>query len=327
MRLRVERREFSPCERLQAAWQSILDKKPRYSYFQTPQWSHILDAALPGAIMQPAWFAFSDGVEAVLPLFSSRKQLGFRKWESLPWGTYGDLMSASPITRDHREAAAKNLLSLRAPIFESRINPLDMNDSGGLRTHPADHAATFDATKYTKQTTHILTVPDDVDVLWSMFQARNRSTIRRSRDEGIVIRAANDDAAVRALQRLYQLAQDEYWSGVETAPDAFFDALIQHPDGRVQVWTAEYEGEAIAADLILYGKHEAQYFIGAANREHSKLNAPRTLMASILEDACERQIGYFNFGGSAGQAGVEQFKGLFGAEEREYFCYRRTWLG
>ncbi|MDP8243623.1 MAG: GNAT family N-acetyltransferase [Candidatus Hinthialibacter antarcticus] len=322
----MDRCEFGPSESLHSAWQSVLKAKSCYSYFQTPHWSKILSASLPESTMQPAWFTFSDGVEAVLPLFSSRKRFGFHKLESLPWGVYGDLLSASPITHDHREAAAKKLLSFRAPIFECRFNPLDVGVSGALRTHPTDNDATFDVTKYTKQTTHILAVPDNVDALWSKFQSRNRSTIRRAREEGVTVRAGSDESAVRALQRLYQVAQNEYWSGVETVPTQFFDALVHHPDERVQVWLAEYNGEVIAADLVLYGKQEAQYFVGASNREHSKLNAPRALMASILEDACERKISHFNFGGSAGQSGVGQFKGLFGAEEKDYFCYHRKWL-
>lgn len=318
MSLRVEQFEIGLNEYMRSAWLLILDAMPQSSFFQTPHWSQIFDASLPNSTMNPAWYRFSDGSEAVLPLFESSKRFGFQKWESLPWGVYGGLLSASQISGEHYEAAAKKLLSFRSPIFECCENPLY---SGGLI-----HCGGRPAKGVLNKATHIVTVPDDVDALWEKFQPRNRSAIRRAREEGVVVRTANDETAVRILQGLYQHAQDEYWSGVETVPQPFFDALVKHSNEHVQVWLAEYEEEIIAADLILYGKNESQYFIGAANREYSKQNAPRVLMAAILEDACQRNIGYFNFGGSAGQSGVEQFKGLFGAEEIEYACYRRQWL-
>ncbi|MBZ0254737.1 GNAT family N-acetyltransferase [bacterium] len=315
MSLRVEQCEIGLNEFLCSAWLSILGAMPQYSFFQTPHWSQILDASLPYSTMSPARFRFSDKSEAVLPLFQSSKRFGFQKWESLPWGAYGGLLSESQISHEHYDAAAQKLLWFRAPIFECCENPLL---PGGLRTHPTKSCS--------NKITHIVTVPDDVDALWAKFQPRNRSAIRRAREEGVVVRYGNDEAAVCALQQLYQRAQDEYWSGVETVPQLFFDALLQFPDEHIQVWLAEYKDNVIAADLILYGKNEAQYFIGAANRDYAKQNAPRVLMAAILEDASQRNIGYFNFGGSAGQTGVEQFKGLFGAEEVEYACYRRKWL-
>lgn len=315
MSLRVDQFEIGISEQVSSVWLSILGAMPQYSFFQTPHWSQILDASLLKSTMSPARFRFTDGSEAALPLFQSSKRFGFQKWESLPWGAYGGLLSATPISHEHYKAAAKKLLSFRAPIFECCENPLL---PGGLRTHTTKSCS--------NKTTHIVTVPEDVDALWAKFQPRNRSAIRRAREEGVVVRSGNDKAAVRALQQLYQRAQDEYWSGVETVPPLFFDALLQYPDERMQVWLAEYEDNVIAVDLVLYGKNEAQYFIGAANRDYAKQNAPRALMAVVLEDACQRKIGHFNFGGSAGQTGVKQFKGLFGAEDVEYSCYRRKWL-
>ncbi len=317
MTLTVERCERLPLAQLGPTWQAVLDETPRYSYFQTPQWSALLDASLPASTACPVLITFSDGGEVVLPLFSTPKRFGFRKVESLPWGAYGGLISAKPITPDHYDAALKAVLSFRSPIVECRINPLDI-DTGGLRTH-STQGCSF-------QKTHMLPLPSSIDDLWSNFQSRNRTAIRRARDEGVTTTSGNDEERIQTLQRLYQRAQEQYWRGVETVPQSFFEALVALDDRNLQIWTAEQEGRIIAADLILYGKNEAQYFIGASNREMSTLNAPRALLAAVLEDGCEQGIQYFNFGGSAGQVGVEQFKTLFGAKERDYVYYRKMWL-
>lgn len=311
MSVRVVEVERDPAA-VETRWRETLERLPRYSFFQTPDWAQILVDSACGFIPRHAVIRYSDGAEAVLPLLASPKRFGFMKLESLPWGAYGGLLTQSPLSSDHYQAAMQAVTSWRSPVCEIVQNPLDEQ---------------FEPCAIHRQT-GLLALPDSIEALWQGFQSRNRTSIRRAREAGVVCQRRNDKTAVESLERLYRQAVDEIWSGVETVPVGFFQALHEkiETNENFAVWTAELDGAVYAADLVLYGKGEAQYFIGAANRDAPIQYMPRALMAAILEDACEQKLKWFNFGGSAGQEGVERFKRHFGAESKLYSCYRYRWL-
>ncbi|MBI1387484.1 MAG: GNAT family N-acetyltransferase [bacterium] len=303
----VRRVERAP-EAVLDAWREVLAGQARYSYYQTPPWADLLLRTLPGARAEHRLIEFDDGLRAVWPLISTPKRFGLRKLESLPWGAYGGLLSTTPLTRAHRDAAARAVLGWKTPVLECAGNPLD---SASIRAAMKE--------------TRILSMNGDPAALWEGFQPRNRTAIRRARENGAAVRMGNSREFVEAFARLYNRASAEYWSGVDTMPDAFFSAMAERPDENLQLWIAEMDGRPACADLIAYGRGEAQYIAGAADRSLTKTHAARALMAAILEDACQRGFEIFNFGGSAGLEGVEQFKRLFGARPAAYPVYRYQW--
>ncbi|MGC9327679.1 MAG: GNAT family N-acetyltransferase [Candidatus Hinthialibacter sp.] len=311
MKLQVVEHGRIPEEKPWSVWEQILEGRERYSFFQTPAWSEILDLTIPGARPCHHWFRFSDECEAVLPLFSSRKKIGFSKLESLPWGTYGDLIGTREITLEHRIAAVSKIISILKPLCEITVSPTNMNSIPPINME-AEHLHIQECT------THILDLGDSFEEIWTnQFQARNRTAIRRARDKGVVVTWGNNPESVSDLRRLYKNATQR-WEGVETLPEKFFDHLGDMPGDRVRIWQARYEEQTLAADVILYGREEAQYFAGAADPEFSEYNASKLMMYEIIQDACERGFKVFNFGSSGGLKGVEHFKHIFGGKKQKY---------
>ncbi len=291
-------------------WRAILENQEYHSYFQTPEWVDLLCQTIPQAINYTTWFRFSDGSEAVFPCIATPKLLGFKRLESLPWGTYGSILTNAPHPNEQFQAVIRHMLSWRCPMAK-------------ITTPPIAPVGEIENAKVQKRATHILPLNQSFEEIWQQFQSRSRTAIRKAEREGVTVWKSDRNTqkhALIVLQELYKKAC-EYWHGVDTLPDAFFDRLRSIDPSKASIFIAEKEEAPLAADLLFYGKGEVQYFAGASLRQYSEYQAPKLLMCEMIRDACERNFAYFNLGASGGLKGVEQFKRLFAAKEYTYNQY------
>ncbi|MFB3787415.1 MAG: GNAT family N-acetyltransferase [bacterium] len=311
MTLRLLERAALPDEKPYDLWWNLLSRMERYSFFHMPRWAELLTNTLPDLRPFHQWLRFSDGTEAVLPLFMLPKRLGVMKLESLPWGTYGGLVSPDSLSWDHYRLAVRECLRLFRPVCQITLSPGDFE-----RFHSALHADA--AIQNRERSTHILPLSRPFEEIWSRrFQPRNRTNIRRAREQGVRAEWSNSREAVQAMKQLYQRATHR-WEGVETVPERFFDSLADLSGDEVRIWLARKDDAILAGDMVFYGKGEAQYFAGAGDERFLSFHGSKLLMSEIIRDACERGFSWFNFGASGGLAGVEQFKRIFGGETVPY---------
>ena len=234
----------------------------------------------------------------------------FKKLESLPWGTYGGIIGEHDADLQTLTNITSRIISLRQPILEIALDPSGMQSI-------TDESRSEMVIR--KSATHILNLSDSYEELWSNhFQPRNRTAIRRAQKQGVQVRWSNDPEAISNLKKLYENACST-WEGVETLPLEFFDHLTGQDDEKIRVWFAYLDNDVLAADVMLYGKGEIQYFTGAGDRRFSSLNGSKLLMSEIIRDASQRNFSSLNFGASSGLSGVEQFKRHFGATEVETY--------
>lgn len=289
-------------------WDQLLDGLTSYSFFQTPAWSQLLQKANPQWRPSHHFIQFDDGVECIVMGFTEVKPFGFQKYEALPWGTYGNPIG-NGIQAHHIAAIAIHFLSFRQPVMNIILHPAFY---GTIETNQSK------ANRIDEYSTHILHLNQPFeDIEKQRFQSRLRTSIRKAEQEGISVRWSNSKETVDAYKHLYQEAC-ERWGGDLAVPLHFFDYLIDQDGKDIRIWLAEYHGEIIAADVMLYGRNEVQYFTGAMNAEYIKRNASKLLMSKVIEDACSRNYGLINFGSSAGLEGVEQFKERFGGIKTYY---------
>lgn len=290
-------------------WMDVLNTCVHYSFFQTPAWTNLLCECIDGARNESLYLEFSDGVNAIMPLVSIPQKMGIRKLESLPWGCYGGLVSSTLLTEAHFLTTIEAITPLHKPLAQIFCNPL----------HEIPHNWPISVDVNEKESWGIRL--DSYEQFWKGVQSRTRTAINKAERVGVEVTQGLKDKDINTLHELYVKA-NAHWEGVETLPDTFFDTLNTLPDHSAKVWTAWHNNTPLAADLMLYGKGEVQYFAGAADREHSNMQAPKLLMSRIIHDACENKFTYFNLGASAGLEGVERFKKALGAEVWKYQSLR-----
>lgn len=297
-----------PDARIEPAWMKILDALPLFSMYQTPEWSHVLQNSLPDAIPHHHWFRFEDGAEVLLPLFSLPARLGLRKLESLPWGTYGGALTVQPLSAEHWRAMVRECVSLRTPV-------LKWADPSGSEAAWWDEMGGQREQKYT----HVIHLDQPFEEWFQHnVQSRTRTYIRRAQESGMEITSRTAAEAASDFHDLYHHAS-QHWSGCETYPDAFFDALANASGERLVLWTARRGGVVLSMNLVGYGKGEAKYIAGASLREDKPSHASRYLMSECIRHAHEQGYRIFNLGSSGLLPGVEQFKRSFAGRERGYF--------
>jgi hypothetical protein len=292
-------------------WLSILEKKEQYSFFETPAWAALLQKTLPYAKPCHHWFRFSDQKEAVLPMFSFTTRFFLKKFESLPWGCYGGLISDSVLATGHYDAAVPRFVSLFSPVFIITVSPFADIDTANLPNQ----------NPIPKQT-HVLAL-EDAETFWAQIQNRTRTNIQHAKAEGVRIGRANDLPTLDRITALYKQSC-ERWEGVQTVSPAFFKNLPEGEPEDVGIWIAEKDDRLLSMCVMLYGKNEVNYFIGASDIAYSRMQAPKLLMFEIIQDAIAQGYRQFNFGASGGMEGVERFKRHFGGQAQRYTQIRYT---
>lgn len=102
--------------------------------------------------------------------------------------------------------------------------------------------------------------------------------------------------------------------GITTHPDEYYRKMIESlPEEMLKIYIAEFEGEVIAANLILFFGQTATYMHGASGNAHRNLMAPFLLQWQAILDAKEKGCKQYDFGGVKTHAagnweGITNFK-------------------
>jgi Acetyltransferase (GNAT) domain len=148
--------------------------------------------------------------------------------------------------------------------------------------------------------------------------ARN---VRHAAKEGVVVAVAED-----GLGELAELhAEHMATIGGRAKDHSFFAAVPRHfARGReFDVYLARRDGEVAAALLVFWAGATAEYFCPANAGEHLASQPLAAILARALDDARERGLAWWNWGGSwASQDGVRRFKRKWGGRPApyRYFC-------
>jgi lipid II:glycine glycyltransferase (peptidoglycan interpeptide bridge formation enzyme) len=199
--------------------------------------------------------------------------------------------------------AAQAILGYLTPCIQITGYPAAEAQSTAS-THPA-----------AEKTTHVARLGEEA-LLWGAIQPRTRSILRKAESAGLRAWGRNCVEEIQQAEALYRQAC-ERWEGIATVPASFFDTLVGVPCEQARVWLAGQD-EPVSMAVILYGKNEVQYFLGANGPEAAALHSAKWLLWHIMTDAAQRGFRWFNFGASGGLEGVAQFKRHLGGTPIQY---------
>ncbi len=170
---------------------------------------------------------------------------------------------------------------------------------------------------------------DPKDLLKDM-KSTNRNLYRNIHKKGVRIERSEDPADVRhllrfldetAARRNFNRQQDDYLR-------AAAESLM--PAGAASLYLATLDGEPIAASLVYDSEDTRTYAHAAMDQEHRRLSAGIPLVVTMIMDAREKGLTWFDLFGTAPEGagpehewyGFTSFKKSFGGEP---VAYPGTW--
>lgn len=274
-------------------------------------------------------YRFTDGVEAVLPLFSNRfspRYVSIMMSPPAAWG-FGGTISTGPLSAAHISAIFDDCSRLPGAAVQIRPNPI--------------HAKTWaDAAEGTvwqslARNSYVLNLACGFDEVWSnRFPGNTRNKIRKAEKMGVTVASGASDELVAAFDELFRrsiarwaLRQKEFgWlaalRGRLRDPKRKFLSMARLSETVMRVSIAYLDGSPVAGVIVLMGKN-AHYTRGAMDeRLAGKTRANYLLQKLAIEFACQSGCRNYHMGETALGSSLASFKSSFGAEAIPYADYR-----
>ncbi|RKQ34144.1 lipid II:glycine glycyltransferase FemX [Kocuria tytonis] len=174
--------------------------------------------------------------------------------------------------------------------------------------------------------TQVIDLRRDTKDLLKDMKSTNRNLYRNIHKKGVSIERSEDPQDIRYLlafledtakRRNFHRQQDDYLRAVA-------ESLM--PVGAASLYLAKLEGEPIAASLVYDSPDTRTYAHAAMDRAHRKLSAGIPLVVTMIMDAKEKGLTWFDLFGTAPEGagpehewhGFTAFKKSFGGEPVSY---------
>ena len=261
------------------------------------------EAAYESYSYEPYRVEYHDGTSLLAPLVRVRRRLSsLSMMLGMPLGLEGTpLAVAGSLTASHVDELYRAL---------DGVGMLAIH--GGAAGSPPSRPGIA-----SPGSTHVLDLHAGFESLWTdTFTSRNRNSCRKADRAGVRVAEEHGDEAVAAYWSLYETASGERGHARPPYPRTLFSALLD--SGHAELWLARLDGRVLAGGVMLQGSDDLLYWSGAMDRRHQSVAPSNAVLRRAIRSACARDIDYFDFGASSGNAGVERFKQSFGPTTRAY---------
>lgn len=175
-----------------------------------------------------------------------------------------------------------------------------------------------------RHTMVIDTSKSPAEVLAQMHQ-KTRYNIRLAEKRGVTVRWSNDQSDFAIFLDLIERTYAR--QGIRTHSRNYYQKLFftLSAAGMVNLVIAEFEGQALAANLVIWHQKTATYLHGGSSDHHKEMMAPHVLQWATIQEAHRRGVQDYDLWGAAptGEvnhklAGVTRFKEGFGGQLIEF---------
>lgn len=260
-----------------ARWRQYVNRSPAATLFHQPLWCLAVESVFGH---QPYHLlAQRDGrVVGFLPLMEVRSILAGRLLVSVPYGTYGGLLSDDAAARDALVSAAIELANKR------QARSLELR---------SEHAQAPGLTCERRYSAFVRQLPDNPDELATFLPRKSRAAVRQARQrEGLEVR--HDADQLPLVWRLYSRSMRRLAS--LSYPFRFFRELLERLGENAWVTTV-WRGRRPIAGLLSFVHRDTvmPYFVGVDERV-SCTGTANLLYAAVMERAVECGLRRFDFG-------------------------------
>lgn len=244
----------------------------------------------------------TGALAGVLPLVRVRSMLFGHYLVSMPYLNYG-----GPLGSD----AAVRALAARA-VELARAGAVKRMELRSRIPLPLDLAAS-----HRKITVLLDLVPGDPDVVFTRFDAKLRSQIRRPGKEGVEVRFGRDQ--VEPFYRVFARHMRDL--GTPVMPRRWFEAIADTFGEAAWFACAWLGGEPVAGGAGFRWNDEVEITWASSLRAHSRIAPNMALYWAFIERACREHVRVFNFGRCTPGSSTHRFKRQWGARDETLWWY------
>jgi FemAB-related protein (PEP-CTERM system-associated) len=225
---------------------------------------------------------------------------------SLPYFTYGGVLAVEPAIRDGLVRAACELARCLG------VSHLELRHSSNLCP---------DLPVRTDKVSMVLELPDSPDTLNGLLPGKVRTQIKRPKREGVSV----VNGAEELIDEFYTVFSTNMRDlGTPVYPRAFFAAVLREFPTDSRLFVVRHQNVPVAAGLVLGHGANMEIPWASSLRRANALGVNMLLYWTVLEYACSRGYGRFDFGRSTLDSGTFRFKRQWGAKPEQ--LYWHYWL-
>ncbi len=308
-------------------YENLICAKPTGLLYYSLQYRNFLSKFLKDS--EPYYLvAFQDGqMVGALPTFLKRNSQFGNVLNSLPfYGSNGGIIT-SPFVKDPEEVSLALLqafydLAQQKNVQTATIisNPLENNQQ--FYEKNARHTLRDERIGQIAPLPSVQCDGEIADALMNQYHRKTRNMVRKALKCNFVISHNGSMKNIDCLHKLH-CENIEALGGIAKPRDVF-DAIQStfHYDNEYRIYTAELDGQIIAALLVFFYNKTVEYFTPAVAEQYRSLQPVSLLIFEAMKEAVRRGFIYWNWGGTwLSQSGVYAFKKRWGTNDYPYFYY------
>lgn len=169
----------------------------------------------------------------------------------------------------------------------------------------------------------IIDITKTNEELLTQMKSKTRYNIRLAQKKGVCITVSKEKKFVDTFYALVEKTaqRKDVTFHEKNHYEKILDVL---PHDMIELYSAEYNGEIIAANLVSFYGGVATYLHGATANQYRNVMAPFLLQWEIMQDAKNRDCKWYDLGGifqnseDPGKQGITRFKNGFAPGEQSY---------
>ena len=282
-------------------WDEYVRKSKNSTFYHQTGWKRVI---IDTYHHRPLYLVakHDDSISGILPLFTIRYPFFGEVSVSLPYAPYAGICADD-------EQTARQLFEYLKKINEK--NHIKSTEVRSLNQVP--NAGSPDRSYYSL----VLSLESDIAAQWSGLRKSMRRYVKKAQSEKL--ESNPDSQNNKGFYELYSRAMRDF--GTPAHGYRFFNNIFREFPDSARIADVTYEGESIAAILLLEFNGTMIYGWGASDERYTDLHPNYLLFWDAISNGCTRQFASFDFGRSMTNEGTYLFKTGWGAEPRQLYYH------
>ncbi len=293
MTIRIEQFSGTPAE-----WDTFVRSTPDFTHFHLHGWRTVIERVFDHECIYLAARQADGSLAGVLPLVRVRSLIFGHYLVSMPFLNYGGPLGSAPAVSALVARAVELAQEGKVKLLELRSRfPLDIPLAASHR-----------------KLTVLLDLPaGDPKKLWSRFEPKIRTQVRRSQKDGATIKFGPQE-----IGPFFDVFSDHMRElGTPTQPRRLFDTIAEVFPEDTWFGSVYLDGQAIACGCGFRWGSEFEMTWSSARTAFRQIRPNMLLFWSFMERAAAEGLSTFNFGRSSPGSGTHDFKQKWGATRDE----------